>query len=178
MGLGSAIVFGALANGDIDVYVDYSGTIWANVMRRTDVPRREPMLAEMARVARRRARHRACSGALGFENAYGLAMRARPSRGAWASRRSPISRAHAAELTIGADLEFFARPEWNALQAAYGLRVREPPRVRADVHVSGRRRRRSRRDLGVHERRAYRGRTISSCSPTRPARSCRTTRSC
>ena len=24
--------------GDIDAYVDYSGTIWANVMRRTDVP--------------------------------------------------------------------------------------------------------------------------------------------
>src|SRR3546814_9484366 len=35
-GLGSAVVFRALAQNDIDVYVDYSGTIWANVMRRTD----------------------------------------------------------------------------------------------------------------------------------------------
>ena len=41
----AAIVFGALASGDIDVYVDYSGTIWANVMGRTDVPRRDAMLA-------------------------------------------------------------------------------------------------------------------------------------
>src|SRR5262249_46977303 len=31
-GLGSAIAFRALASGDIDVYVDYSGTLWANVM--------------------------------------------------------------------------------------------------------------------------------------------------
>ena len=31
-GLGSAIVFSALASSDIDAYVDYSGTIWANVM--------------------------------------------------------------------------------------------------------------------------------------------------
>ena len=74
-GLGSAIVFGALANGDIDVYVDYSGTIWANVMRRTDVPRRER--DARARSARGSTREHGIVmlGALGFENAYGLAMR-------------------------------------------------------------------------------------------------------
>src|SRR5262245_17307189 len=33
-GLGSAIAFRALASGDIDVYVDYSGTLWTNVMER------------------------------------------------------------------------------------------------------------------------------------------------
>src|SRR3546814_11410736 len=47
-GLGSAVVFRALAQNDIDVYVDYSGTIWANVMRRTDPTSREDMLREMA----------------------------------------------------------------------------------------------------------------------------------
>ena len=46
-GLGSAIVFEALASGDIDAYVDYSGTIWANVMRREDVPTRDAILDEM-----------------------------------------------------------------------------------------------------------------------------------
>ena len=29
-GLGSAVIYSALASGDIDVYVDYSGTIWTN----------------------------------------------------------------------------------------------------------------------------------------------------
>src|SRR5215831_4539770 len=42
-GLGSAIAFRALVNNDIDVYVDYSGTLWTNVMDRRDVPAREVM---------------------------------------------------------------------------------------------------------------------------------------
>ena len=29
-GLGSIVIFRALAAGDVGVYVDYSGTIWAN----------------------------------------------------------------------------------------------------------------------------------------------------
>ena len=32
--LGSIVVFDALTRGDLDVYVDYTGTIWANTMRR------------------------------------------------------------------------------------------------------------------------------------------------
>ena len=32
--LGSTVVFDALRAGEIDVYVDYSGTIWATIMRR------------------------------------------------------------------------------------------------------------------------------------------------
>ena len=35
-GLGSSVIFDALAANEIDVYVDYSGTIWANQLRRTD----------------------------------------------------------------------------------------------------------------------------------------------
>ena len=33
--LGSAIAYRALASGEIDAYVDYSGTLWANVLKRT-----------------------------------------------------------------------------------------------------------------------------------------------
>src|SRR5690606_15095392 len=33
VGLGSAIAFRALVNDDIDVYVDYSGTVWTNYAR-------------------------------------------------------------------------------------------------------------------------------------------------
>src|SRR5215510_1636113 len=32
--LGSTVVFDALRSGDVDVYVDYSGTIWATIMHR------------------------------------------------------------------------------------------------------------------------------------------------
>jgi osmoprotectant transport system permease protein len=118
-GLGSAVVFGALANGDVDVYVDYSGTIWANVMRRTDVPRREPMLAQIG--AWLDEEHGiVLLGALGFENAYGLAMRRDRAERLGIATIADLA-AHARELAVGGDLEFFVRPEWDALRAAYGL---------------------------------------------------------
>jgi osmoprotectant transport system permease protein len=118
-GLGSAVVFGALASGDVDVYVDYSGTIWANVMRRTDVPRREPMLAQIG--AWLDEEHGiVLLGALGFENAYGLAMRRDHAERLGIATIADLA-AHARELAIGGDLEFFVRPEWDALRAAYGL---------------------------------------------------------
>ncbi|HEY7457735.1 MAG TPA: ABC transporter permease/substrate-binding protein, partial [Xanthobacteraceae bacterium] len=44
-GLGSTVIFEALAAGEIDVYVDYTGTIWANHMRRTDSASRAQVLA-------------------------------------------------------------------------------------------------------------------------------------
>ena len=118
-GLGSAIAFEALAAGDIDVYVDYSGTIWANVMRRTDMPARAALLE---RCATGSAEHGiVLLGALGFENAYALAMR-RDRAAALGVHDDRRSRARArATLAIGADFEFFARPEWPALRDGYGL---------------------------------------------------------
>ena len=38
--LGSAVIFDALAAGDVDVYVDYTGTLWTNTMHRSDAPPR------------------------------------------------------------------------------------------------------------------------------------------
>ena len=41
------MIFEALAADDIDVYVDYSGTLWANQFQRTDIKPREELLAEL-----------------------------------------------------------------------------------------------------------------------------------
>jgi len=63
-------------------------------------------------------------GALGFENAYALAMkRARARRFGIASLDDLARRAP--DFALGADLEFLARPEWLAVRDAYGLRFRE-----------------------------------------------------
>jgi osmoprotectant transport system permease protein len=118
-GLGSAIVFDALKAGDIDAYVDYSGTIWANVMARTDVPPRDRLLREMSEWLGRE-HGIVMLGALGFENAYALAMRR--DRAAELGVRSIADlAARSSQLTVGADFEFFARPEWPALRDGYGL---------------------------------------------------------
>jgi osmoprotectant transport system permease protein len=119
-GLGSAVVFRALAQDDIDVYVDYSGTIWANVMRRTDRPPREVMLREMTDWLKRE-HGITLVGALGFENAYALAMRGDRAEALGIRSIADLTR-HAPRLTIGSDYEFFARPEWAGIRDSYGLR--------------------------------------------------------
>ncbi len=120
--LGSVIAFRALASNDIDAYVDYSGTVWANVMGRKDSLPREQMLEEM-RTALRKDHGVVLLGALGFENAYALAMRR--DRAAELGIRSLADLARqASELAMGADFEFFSRPEWRALQKRYALNFR------------------------------------------------------
>jgi osmoprotectant transport system permease protein len=122
-GLGSNVIFAALAAGEIDVYVDYSGTIWANQMHRNEVKPRAEVLAETAQwLADEHGI--AMLGGLGFENAYALAMA--KSRAAALGIRSigDLAR-HARGLSIAGDYEFFARPEWAAIRKAYGLNFRE-----------------------------------------------------
>lgn len=122
-GLGSTIAFDALANNEIDVYVDYSGTIWANQMLRTDVKPREEVLAEM-RDWLREKHGITLLGSLGFENAYAFAMRR--ERAAELNIRTVDDLVqHARTLSIAGDFEFFARPEWAAARDRYGLRFRE-----------------------------------------------------
>jgi osmoprotectant transport system permease protein len=122
-GLGSAVVFQALAAGDIDVYVDYSGTVWANVMRRADNPPRDAMLTELGDWLVREHGVRLL-GTLGFENAYALAMRRERALELGIRTIADLA-SRSRELAIGADLEFFVRPEWPALRDAYGLEFAE-----------------------------------------------------
>jgi osmoprotectant transport system permease protein len=118
-GLGSVIAFRALARDELDVYVDYSGTVWANIMRRTSAPPREVVLRETTEWLRRE-HGVTLLGSLGFENAYALAMRSDRAAALGITTIADLAR-HAPGLSIGGDLEFFDRPEWDALQAVYGL---------------------------------------------------------
>ncbi len=119
-GLGSAVVFGALAGDDIDVYVDYAGTIWSNEMKRRDVPDRGAMVTAIGDWARR-THGVGLVGALGFENAYAFAMKRDPARDQRIASLDDLVRA-APRLALGSDLEFLERPEWAAVKRAYPLR--------------------------------------------------------
>src|SRR3954471_13056919 len=128
-GLGSSVIFGALKAGDIDLYVDYSGTLWANQLHRTDIKPRAELLAELkAALARENI---TLLGELGFENAYALVM---PKSRAEALGIHSIAdlAAHASSLSIAGDYEFFSRPEWAALQKAYGLSFRAQRQMQPD----------------------------------------------
>ncbi|WP_374944068.1 ABC transporter permease/substrate-binding protein [Sphingomonas sp.] len=119
-GLGSAVAFGAVAEGHVDVYVDYAGTIWTGAMARKDVPARAAMVAEISHWAQATKGVRVL-GALGFENAYAFAMRGEDARARGIATLDDLARA-APGLRLGSDLEFLDRAEWAAVRDRYGLR--------------------------------------------------------
>jgi len=121
--LGSTVAFDALCNGDIDAYVEYSGTLWATVMRRGAAPSdRAAMLAEIRSYLAPLGVSVAAE--LGFENSYALAVQRSRAEG-WRVRTIGELARISDGLVMGADYEFFARPEWSALQRAYGIDFRE-----------------------------------------------------
>jgi len=128
-GLGSNVIFDALASGDIDVYVDYSGTLWANQFHHRDIKPREELLAELKAILAKQ--NITLSGELGFENAYALVMpRQRAAQLGIRSIADLASRA--GNLSIAGDYEFFSRPEWAGLQKAYGLAFRTQRQMQPD----------------------------------------------
>ena len=120
--LGSVVAYRALASGEIDAYVDYSGTLWANVLNRKDNPGRAEMLKQLtAGLAQRDGV--AVLGSLGFENAYAFVMRPDRAKDLRVTSIADLA-AQASRLTLGSDLEFLSRPEWKAVESAYGLKFK------------------------------------------------------
>jgi osmoprotectant transport system permease protein len=105
------------------VYVDYTGTLWTNVLGRSDTPPAAEMLARLTAELARRDGVRVL-GALGFENAYALAMRRGRAEALGVRSLDDLARV-APRLAFGSDIEFLSRPEWRSVAAAYGLRFRE-----------------------------------------------------
>jgi osmoprotectant transport system substrate-binding protein/osmoprotectant transport system permease protein len=128
-GLGSNVIFDALASNDVDVYVDYSGTLWVNQFHHGDTPPREQLLADLKTTLEKQ--NITLFGELGFENAYALVM---PKKRAEALGIHSIAdlASHAATLSIAGDYEFFSRPEWAAIKSAYGLAFRTQRTMQPD----------------------------------------------
>jgi osmoprotectant transport system permease protein len=118
-GLGSTVVFDALVHGNVDAYVEYSGTLWTNAMRRGSGTPRWRVLAELTGWL---AREHGVRGLppLGFENTYALAVRRETATRLGLARLVDLA-PHAPRLEIGGDYEFFSRAEWTAVRTTYGL---------------------------------------------------------
>jgi osmoprotectant transport system permease protein len=116
--LGSNVVFDALHRGELDAYVDYSGTLWTTQLGRDRGAPRWQILAEVeGHLAGKGLRS---LGPLGFQNAYALAVR-RDTATRFGLRSVADLGPHAAGLALGADYEFLSRREWTAVRTAYGL---------------------------------------------------------
>ena len=122
-GMGSTIVFNALCDGDVDCYVDYTGTIWANHMKRTDTVAPIEMIVDVATFMRQE--HKVVSlGSLGFSNDYVFMMRKDDAARLSIKTLDDLAR-HSKDLKIAADIEFFGRPEWSSVRDAYGIEFKE-----------------------------------------------------
>lgn len=117
--LGSVIAFDALAKDQIDCFVDYTGTIWANYMKRAKADKSWKVAAEVGGWLAESQGIR-CLGPLGFENAYGLAMSRKRADSLGVETIADLAR-HAGTLKIGGEYEFFSRPEWKSIRTVYGL---------------------------------------------------------
>ncbi len=122
-GLGSTVIFDALASGEIDAYVDYSGTIWTNFMHRPESGSHKQVLADVGKWLKA-TRHIEMLGPLGFDNAYALVMRRDQAERLHIRSIADLA-PYAAKLSIAGDYEFFARPEWKAMKAAYEINFRQ-----------------------------------------------------
>lgn len=121
--LGSTVAYDALRRAQLDVYVDYSGTLWATVMRRSgQAPGRAAVLREVREYLRTQGV--LLVAPLGFENTYALAMRRSDATRLGVRTITELS-PHAPRLRVGSDYELFQRPEWQQLVTTYGLRFAE-----------------------------------------------------
>ena len=182
-GMSEGVQFLALRHGKIDCCVNYSGNIWAVLMKRTDSATRQEIYEQSRRYLRKEYGV-ICLGKLGFENAYALAMRPDRARALlgpdpqdWTlSRLAEATRRQ--RLTLAADLQFFTRLEWPKIRDTYGLRFQETKEMDpALMYQAVNERGSGGRHLCVHQRRANRrlrpgaARRIRSM-PSRPTTRC------
>ena len=119
LGLGTEVIYQATANEMVDIYLEYSGTVWANRMNETSNPGRQTVLAKVGDFVQENDGMYNV-GPLGFQNLYALAMR--KDRAAELGIETIDDMIPIANTLVAAgDLEFFGRPEWITLRDTYNI---------------------------------------------------------
>ena len=129
-GLGSNVIFEALSKGDIDVYVDYSGTLWVNQLKRTEILPRTELLEQLKSTLASQYKI-SLAGELGFENAYALVMPRKRAEALGVKSIADLA-SRASTLSIAGDYEFFSRPEWASIKQSYSLAFRQQRQMQPD----------------------------------------------
>jgi osmoprotectant transport system permease protein len=125
-GMGSTVVFRALGTGEVDCYVDYTGTIWANQMKQVKVTSPAEILVDVASYLKQEF-NVISLGPLGFSNDYVFAMRPEDAKRLGIGDLNDLAE-HSGQLRFGADIEFFGRQDWTSVRDAYGLEIDESRR--------------------------------------------------
>ncbi len=124
---GSFICHSAMVSGQMDVYIEYTGTALTAILK-------EPVLHDPEEVYRKvqeeyRERYGLAWGpSLGFDNTYAMAMRSEHAESLGLSRISDLA-AHVKTIRTGFGHEFLERQDgYPGFTRAYGLDFAIPPR--------------------------------------------------
>ena len=124
---GTFICDRALSTGDIDVYVEYTGTALTAVFHKPATTDAQAAL-ETVREAYART-GRTVLSPLGFNNTFTILVRGREARELGLRTIDDVA-AHTPRWRAGFGYEFLERPDgYPGLAKAYGLRFRDAPRV-------------------------------------------------
>jgi glycine betaine/choline ABC-type transport system substrate-binding protein len=124
---GTLLAHQALLAGDIDMYPEYTGTAFTNVLKRSGVT--DPaVVLEQVRAEYSSGFHLDWMDPLGFDNSFAMTIRGEDAR---ARHLKTLSDAAADPMgfTLGAGYEFLIRPDaYGALNRAYSIKWNAAPK--------------------------------------------------
>jgi osmoprotectant transport system permease protein len=124
---GTFICDRAIQTGDIDLYVEYSGTALTAVFKQAILREPGAVLEEVRRLYADSGR--SMLAPLGFNNTFAILIRASDARAHGLTRLSQLAK-YAPTWRAAFGYEFLERPDgFRGLAQVYGLRFREQPRV-------------------------------------------------
>jgi osmoprotectant transport system substrate-binding protein len=126
---GSYICHQSLLAGRIDMYVEYTGTALAAILKEKNVPSGHEAVFALVKDEYARRFGLAVLPSLGFDNSFAIVMRGADARGFGISRLSQLA-PFAPQLRMGVGYEFLERPDgYQGLVKRYGLAFADAPRV-------------------------------------------------
>jgi osmoprotectant transport system substrate-binding protein len=125
---GSFICHNALIHGDIDLYVEYTGTAYTAILKKEPKNDSAAVLAE-TRDAYRKQFHAEWTAPLGFNNTFAMIIRGEDARRLHIKTLSEAAR-YSPQWRPGFGYEFTERKDgFRGLVATYGLKFAQPPKI-------------------------------------------------
>ncbi len=121
-GMGETIQFLGLKHNQIDCCINYTGNVWATLMKHKHVADRDTTYNETVAYLEREFGVE-CLGKVGFENAYVLVMKKEIAQKYGITSIDDLAK-HAGKFVIADDMMFFGRNEWERVQKLYGLQFK------------------------------------------------------
>lgn len=137
-GLGGTFVLQeAMKKGDIDMYVEYTGTGYLNVLKNEYKPGQSPdEIYEATKKGYEEDFNITWLEPLGFNNTYALALRGELAEELGVKTYTDLV-AKAEELSFGSDPEFYERGDgYDALAEAYGFKFGEKNNIDPDLQYT------------------------------------------